>query len=391
MIVLIRGPLLSVTGYGCHTRQIWKWARSKPGWQVHANIVPWGTCTYYVDPEAEDGVIGDVMANSSPPATKPDLTIQVQLPDEWDPDLGKVNIGVTAGIEADKCSMKWISACEKMDRVVVPSEYSKVALLNGGLAKHKLVSVPEAITCGFEETSDSVEVTKRLDEISTDFNFLMFGQITAHNAETDRKNTFNCLKWLCEEFEGREDVGIIIKTNLGRMTVQDRSYATSTITQVLSMVRKGDYPRVHIIHGLMDPNEIGAVYRHDKVKALVAPTRGEGWGLPILDAAANGLPVIATGHSGHLDFLKHTKYLDIKFSLREIPEAMQDGRIWVKGARWAEPSEKHFKSRVRKFKDSHRPPTEWARNSASKIRELFSIESVFTKYDEALGDLIDLS
>jgi len=390
MIVLIRGPLLSVTGYGCHTRQIWKWARSKPEWQVHASIVPWGMCTYYTDPDAEGGVIGDIMANSGQPSVKPDLTIQVQLPDEWDPDLGKVNIGVTAGIEADKCSMKWVTACEKMDRVIVPSEYSKLAILNGGFPKDKIVSVPEAITCGFEETPAANEVTARLDDVSTDFNFLVFGQITSSNVDTDRKNTFNCLKWLCEEFQGREDVGIVIKTNLGRMTVQDRHYSMSTINQALNMVRKGEYPKVYVVHGLMDPNELGAIYRHDKVKALVAPTRGEGWGLPILDAAANGLPVIATGYSGHLDFLKHTKFLDIKFSLKEIPESMQDGRIWVKGARWAEPSEKHFKSRVRKFKDSSRPPTQWAAEGASKIRELFSIDAVFSKYDEAVGDLVDL-
>jgi len=44
--------------------------------------------------------------------------------------------------------------------------------------------------------------------------------------------------------------------------------------------------------------------RFPQVKALVALTRGEGYGLPILEAAASGLPVIATGWSGHMDFLK---------------------------------------------------------------------------------------
>ena len=65
----------------------------------------------------------------------------------------------------------------------------------------------------------------------------------------------------------------------------------------------------------MDESEISALYRHDIVKALVAPTRGEGWGLPILDAAVCGLPVIATKWSGHLDFMKQVKFLDLDYNL----------------------------------------------------------------------------
>ena len=33
------------------------------------------------------------------------------------------------------------------------------------------------------------------------------------------------------------------------------------------------------------------------------PTRGEGWGLPIVEAMAMGLPVIATNHSGPSAYL----------------------------------------------------------------------------------------
>ena len=390
MIVVVKGPLLSVTGYGCHTRQVWNWARSKPGWDVYASIVPWGMCTYHVNPENEDGTIGDVMQRSSQPPRKPDLTLQVQLPDEWDPELGKVNIGITAGIEADKCSMKWIAACEKMDRVIVPSTYSKVAFLNGGLPESKIVNVPEAITCGFEETPLTVELASNLDDLSTDFNFLMFGQITSTDTASDRKNTFNCLKWLCEEFEGNKDVGIVLKTNLGRMTALDRKTSLTILSQVISQVRKGKYPRVHVMHGLMDKNEIGSLYKHNKIKALCAPTRGEGWGLPILDAAVSGLPVITTSHSGHMDFMKKIKYLDIEYSLTQIPESMVDERIWVKGARWAEPSEKHFKSRIRKFYKSPELPRQWAQTGATQLSEEFSLSSIFKEYDRALGDLIDL-
>ena len=392
MFVVVRGPLLSVTGYGSHTRQIWKWARSK-GWKVQAQIVPWGTCTYYIDADAEDGVIGDVMENSGgwPEEIKPDLSIQVQLPDEWDPNLAKKNIGVTAGIEADKCNPSWIEACSRMDQVIVPSTYSKLSFINGGLAKDKIHNVPESYTCGFEETDNHKKMTERLDDLSTDFNFLIFGQMTGKHASTDRKNTLNMIKWICEEFKNDPRVGIVLKTNMGRMTCGDRQLTSATIKNILNHVRPGQLPRMHVLHGLMDKNEISALLTHDKIKVLCAATRGEGWGLPILDAAVSGLPIIATKHSGHMDFLQNMRFLDVDYKIVEIPEQMADGRIWVKGSRWAEPSEKHFKSRIRKFRNSSKVPKEWAQQAAPSMLERYSMSTISKRYDEVIGEIVDVS
>ena len=396
MDVIVRGPLLSVTGYGVHSRQVWRWARSQPGWNVYANITPWGVCTYYIDPDEDDGTIGDVMSRSNPvQGRKFDLSLQIQLPDEWDPELGKKNVGITAGIEGDRCNLSWIEASRKMDKVIVPSEYSKVSFLNGGLEKELIVNVPEAITCGLENQTMSAIQNKRVSQIndklsglSTKFNFLMFGQLTNPDPECDRKNTINCLRWLCETFKNDSDVGIILKTNLGRQTQDDKAAALKLTKQVIDSVREGPYPRVHLLHGLMDKYEIGAINRHPNVRALVAPTRGEGWGLPLLDAAASGLPIIATGCTGHVDFLKHVKYLDVKYTTSKVPEKMIDGRIWVPGVRWYEPSEKHFKHRITKFRKSPAPPKEWAEEAKAKIREKFNIDSVMSHYDNALGDLL---
>ena len=391
MLVVIRGPLLSVTGYGNHTRQVWRWAMSK-GWDVRAQIVPWGMCTYYIDPKAEGGLIGEIMARSAdlPSHVKPDLSLQIQLPDEWDPELAVKNVGITAGIEADKCNPDWVTACRKMDKVIVPSEYSKLAFLNGGLEGSKIVNVPESYTCGFDKTAEYDEMTKKLNGLSTSFNFLMFGQITGRNLDTDRKNTVNTIQWLCEEFSNDKDVGIVLKTNMGRLTQQDKQVTTNTVKGVIEHFRKGPYPKIHVLHGLMDTNEITSLMRHEKIKCLCTATRGEGWGLPILDAVVNALPVIATKHSGHMDFLRNTRFLDLDYSIREIPEALVDGRIWVSGAKWAEPSEKHFKHRIRKFRKSSQTPTTWAKDYAPLAKERYSMTRISDDYDTALGGIIDI-
>ena len=389
MLVVVRGPLLSVTGYGSHTRQVWKWAMSK-GWDVRAQIVPWGMCTYYINPDEEEGLIGEIMERSGnlPEGVKPDLSLQVQLPDEWDPNLAKTNVGITAGIEADKCNPSWIEACSKMDKVVVPSTYSKLSFTNGGLPREHIVNVPESYTCGFEKTENYHSMMKRLDGLSTPFNFLIFGQITGRDVATDRKNTVNMIRWICDEFKDDPDVGIVLKTNMGRLTCHDRLITTQSIENLLAQVRKGPYPKVHVVHGLMDKNEISALMSHEKIKCLTAATRGEGWGLPILDACVNKLPVIATKHSGHMDFLRNVRFIELEYTREQIPDALVDGRIWVEGAKWAQPSEKHFRHRIRKFRKSPDVPRGWAEESFQHIFDRYSMETISKDYDEALGDLI---
>ena len=53
-----------------------------------------------------------------------DLTVQVQLPDEWKPELGRKNIGISAFVETDKCNPKWVKKCNEMDHVIVPSTFT---------------------------------------------------------------------------------------------------------------------------------------------------------------------------------------------------------------------------------------------------------------------------
>ena len=53
----------------------------------------------------------------------------------------------------------------------------------------------------------------------------------------------------------------------------------------------------------MSDEEMHSLYVHPKIKALVSLTHGEGYGLPIFEAAYSALPVVTVGWSGQCDFL----------------------------------------------------------------------------------------
>ena len=75
--------------------------------------------------------------------------------------------------------------------------------------------------------------------------------------------------------------------------------------------------------------------------AFVLPTRGEGWGLPTMQAMSMGLPVISTNWGGSVDFTtKETSYLIELDGVEEVPKDSPYG--WREGKKWAIPSQSHL-------------------------------------------------
>lgn len=383
--VVLRGPVLTQSGYGVHARQIAKWLLQRKDVDIKFIATPWGDTPWIINPKACDGLAAKIMERSVGPevVVGADVSIQLQLPNEWDPKLSRVNVGVTAAVETDRCHPEWVDACNAMDMVIVPSQHAKQCLVNTGNVTKPLIVVPES----FSEAISSDDIPK-MDDFSTPFNFLVFGQLTGNNPLSDRKNTFLAIKWLCEVFKDDKDVGIVIKTNAGRNSKIDRNMVVNLMKQLLSEVRKGPYPKFNLLHGDMNDKEVASIYRHDQIKALVALTRGEGYGLPILEAAASGLPVVATGWSGHMDFLKHGKFVSVYYQLNEVHQSRIDNKIFVKGARWANPSEEDFKKRILKFRESYSIPKEWARDLQKKISEQYSFEKICQTYDNVLREIV---
>ena len=123
--VILRAPLLTYSGYGNHSRQIFKWLMTRENINVINQIVPWGITSWMINPDSEDGLIGEIMGRSGPLDARGDISIQVQLPNEWDTSIANTNIGVSAFVETDICNPEWLAKCNEMDAIVVPSSFVK--------------------------------------------------------------------------------------------------------------------------------------------------------------------------------------------------------------------------------------------------------------------------
>jgi len=379
--ILVRGPLLSQSGYGNHARQVFKWLISKhPDADIRTQVLPWGTTSWHVNPEAEGGLIGEIMRRTGNISQKFDVSFQIQLPNEWDPKIANYNVGISAIVESDVCNPAWVDACNTMNLIVVPSSFCESTLRKTGAIRTAIHVVPESFTEAVNSNVGEAEI-----DFDTDFNFLILGTLTGNNPLNDRKNIFYAIKWICEEFANDRRVGIVLKTSVGRGTRLDWNNVENMINSVVKEVRKGEFPKIHVIHGMMSDNEIVGLYKHPKVKALVSPTRGEGFGLPLLEAAACGLPVAVTEHTGHMDFMKFGKFVRFEYDLVQIHESRADGVIWMKGSRWAEVRESDFKKKLRKFYGSSEIPKQWASELALKLRETHSPSAISDFYEREIG------
>lgn len=385
---ILRGPSLTQSGYGVHCRQIAEWLLSKQDVDVKFQVLPWGDTPWILDNNSYDGLVEKITKKSvdGNVEKKYDVSLQLQLPNEWDPTIANFNVGITAGVETDVCNPSWVKSCNAMDVVIVPSKHAANCLKNSGNITKPIKVVPESFCNSILDYDDSQE--NPFPRFSTNFNFLIFGQTTGDNPFNDRKNIFFTIKWLCEAFKNDKDVGIVIKTNIGRNTKIDYNKTKQMLKMLLRECRKGDFPKLHLLHGEMSDNEIAHLYKHDQIKALVSLTRGEGFGLPILEAAASGLPVIATEWSGHTDFLNHGKYIPVSYSLTPVHKTRVDEKIFISGAKWAEPLEDDFKKKVLKFRNSSATPKEWAEKLSKVLKEKYSLKSIFSQYDEVLKDVL---
>ena len=105
--VIVRGPALSQSGYGEHTRFVLRALRLQES-ELDIHILPtgWGETGWLaIDDEERQWIDTRVAAGAQHLQQKLpyDMSVQVTIPNEWQ-QMAQINIGVTAGIETNKVS-----------------------------------------------------------------------------------------------------------------------------------------------------------------------------------------------------------------------------------------------------------------------------------------------
>jgi len=385
---LLAGVPLVNAGYGLHSRQI-LFALSQK-FDTACQARGWGECSWIYNETAEKRFIISAIQKYQfwqQSRLTPDFSVQISVPNEFMNNMAPRNIGVTAGIETDRVKPEWILKCNEMNLVIVPSTFVKDTFekttyqsQDGGVLKltTPIEVVPESADTSIFNETETADLD--IDDMKTSFNFLTVGQWGIGDA--DRKNITLLIKTFKETFKehrDKEKIGLVLRVNSIAGSLIDEDYTLKKIKSIIN--EYPEFPKIYLIHGFMSNEELARLYKDSRVKALISITHGEGYGLPLLEAAACNLPVIATAWSGHCDFLNKGKWIRLPYELKDI--GFQND-LFQPGSRWAFVDIEETKRHMKKIYERWDVPKSWAIELGKKIREEYSIKKIEDQYFEVM-------
>ena len=152
------------------------------------------------------------------------------------------------------------------------------------------------------------------------------------------------------------------------------------LENLIKQVRKTAFPKVYLLHGYLNDKEVSSLYKHPKVKGLISLTHGEGFGLPLLEAAACGLPVCATNWSAHTEFLNLGDWTKVRGRVETIPERKIDRRVWVEGSSWAVPDHNEVRKTLQTFVLNDKSDTSKLKKNILAAYSFAKIASLYDKF-----------
>ena len=128
---------------------------------------------------------------------------------------------------------------------------------------------------------------------------------------------------------------------------------------------------VLIYEGMLSSEELGSLYR--AADSFVLATHGEGWGLPLLESMACGLPTIATAWGGHTDFMTDGRGILVGIEEYLVPAPPKDFGV---GFKWAQPRHDLLRQALRTVSEQGNETKAMARRGWAWVHDQLQHEHV---------------
>ncbi len=284
--------------------------------------------------------------------------------DSFIKNSGRYRIGYTM-LEPNGIPEDWVAQANQMDEVWVPSTFNQRTFRDSGV-RRPIYVVPLGVDPDYFHPGIAAR------RPSDRFVFLS-------NFEWgERKAPEVLLKAFTDEFSEADDVVLVLK-------VFNNDPGVNVGQQIADMrLRKGAAPVVLMLNQRIALHQMGSLYT--SADCFVLPTRGEGWGMPILEAMACGLPTIATDWSAQADFLdpEYSYPLRVK---RLIPAVAKCP--YYTGYEWADPDIEHLRYLMRYVYEHREEARAKGRRAAEVVAERWTwaraVDKIMARLEEIEG------
>ena len=399
---VISSPFDTYSGYGARARDIIKSIISSNKYDVKLLSQRWGDTSW--------GFCQDhpqwkhLLQLQVPKLTEqPDIWMQITIPNEFQP-VGKYNIGVTAGIEATGCKPEWIEGLNRMNVNYVSSNFTKEVFSTmiyekkskannkviGEIKLQKPVKVLfEGVNIDLYKPLKSNEIkTFDFKDIKEDFCYLFVGHWMNAAFGHDRKNVSLLVKTFYETFKNKKKKPtLILKASTGVASYLSRDTILDKIKTIRETMDTKILPNIYVLSGEFDDKEINELYNHPKVKAMVSLTKGEGFGRPLLEFSLTGKPIIASGWSGHIDFLNKEFVTLLSGNLENVHPSAANQWL-IKEARWFAPNTDEASKAFREIFKHYKKYLSMSKRQKYHAKKNFSWEKMNEFFQQELSETL---
>jgi len=249
--------------------------------------------------------------------------------------------------EASTLPKRWIEKLNKCDAVIVPSLFNKEVF--------SCLDIPVYYVPHCLNFSDYHPNIKPRIDYGNKFVFLFCG------TWKKRKGWMSLVQVWFDEFAKEENILLAIKTH-------DSKLASSEIRKTLGCVP----PNIMFVNEILRDEELPSFFK--SFDCLVLPTKGEGFGLPGLQALSVGVPTIITNYSGVQEYADAGCLLDVE-GFEEIKGPL-DSYYQFSNCIWPFISEEQLKNKMRQIIDAHKEFKQKALDSYTELSRKFSYETV---------------
>ena len=405
-VFVISCPFDTYSGYGARSRDIIKALIELDKYDIKLLPQRWGSTSWGF---CKDHPEWEYLLNHSLSKldSKPNIWMQITIPNEFQP-VGDYNIGCTAGIEADACKLEWVEGLNKMNMNLVSSTFAKNTFEKMVFEKKSkqnpnqvisTVRVEKPIHVIFEGVNLDIYKPLKKSELSTfdfssikeSFCYLFVGHWLGGSFGHDRKNISVLVKNFFEAFKGQKSPpALILKSCIGRNSYISREELLQKIKVIKKSYHKDTkLPNVYIFNGNLSDEQINDLYNHPKVKSMVSFTKGEGYGRPLAEFGLSKKPIIASGWSGHVDFLTQGNCILLPGDLEPVHESAANQWL-LKETQWFKVHDKASIDALRDVYKNYKKYTVGAKKHGHHIKTNFSFDAMKELLGKVLKENIPL-
>lgn len=404
--MVIYAPVDTYSGYGANARDKVKSLYNTYCEDFDIKIIScnWGNTRKGFIKDNPDGnlFMNDLIINGL--TEKPYIMVWITVPNEVQ-NIGEINILFTAGIETTICEKGWIEGCNKMNLIIVPSEHSKNVFENTVAVEEnhqtklrneiKLTSrvevIPEGVNLDiYKVLPQEFKSDINLSKIKEDFCYLFVGHWLPGDLGEDRKNVGLMVKIFLETFKNKKNPpALILKTSGANNSHVDARTILHKIHLIKSsIVNYTSLPNVYVLHGDFTDTEMNEIYNNKKVKCMISLTKGEGYGRPLSEFCLSNKPIIASGWSGHTDFLDKEYTLLVNGNLTNVHQSASNTMI-LKEAQWFSVDILDASEKIKFVFDNYKQASENVKRQSFKIKNEFSFDSMCGSIKKLLDSIIN--